>query len=319
MSRPALSQQTPIPPPPASASFKINPAAALASQSSQPDPNFILSPLLCLPSSFGTLHVGETFTCTLCANNELRPDADNSRSITGVRIAAEMTTPSVLDPFPLELDAAIDQKSNTGVSLAPGETLQGVMRYYLREEGNHVLAVTVTYTEGHPQSATAEAMHPQSPTGGRVRTFRKLYQFAAQSLMGIRTKIRTLPVAAVPNKPRAGGNSFALEAQLENYSDGTIVLDEVEIMPREGMQSKSLNAWDASDHKHTAFECKPTILPGDVVQVAYILSDVAGIQADQMNKMRTEAVGLCQLHVRWRGSMGEEGALTTAWLGGKRR
>lgn len=153
----------------------------------------------------------------------------------------------------------------------------------------------------------------------RVRTFRKLYQFAAQSLMGIRTKIRTLPVKISSMPINSGKASFALEAQLENYSDGTIVLEDVEVLPRDGLQSKTLNAWEMASHKEQELAAKPTILPGDVLQVAYVLGEGTETAEDQMAKMRREAVGLCQLHVRWRATMGEEGALTTAWLGGKRR
>ena len=74
---------------------------------------------------------------------------------------------------------------------------------------------------------------------------------------------------------------------------------------------------------HEGVNSKPTILPSDVIQLAYTLSDLPAEEdakgEDGMVKMRKEATGLCQLAVRWRGSLGEEGSLTTAWLGGKRR
>jgi Protein of unknown function (DUF974). len=38
---------------------------------------------------FGSVYVGETFGCTLSANNEIHDD-DNDRLLTSVRIVAEM-------------------------------------------------------------------------------------------------------------------------------------------------------------------------------------------------------------------------------------
>ena len=159
----------------------------------------MISPVLNLPEAFGSAYVGETFSCTLCANNELLP-SDTTRSVSGIRIQGDMQTPSTPTGAPLDL-ASAEGEAGDGISPGPGESLQKILRFELKEEGNHVLAVTVTYTE---TALKGEGM----AASGRVKTFRKLYQFVAQQLLSVRTKAGEL-----------GEGKFLLEAQLENMGE----------------------------------------------------------------------------------------------------
>jgi hypothetical protein len=118
-----------------------------------------------------------------------------------------MQTPSTPAGSPLEL-AGPEGQDETQTSPGPGESLQKILRFELKEEGNHVLAVTVTYTE------TALAGEGKAASG-RVRTFRKLYQFVAQQLLSVRTKAGELIA-------KDGMSRFLLEAQLENMGEGTV-------------------------------------------------------------------------------------------------
>ena len=183
---------------------------------------------LTLPPAFGSAYVGETFACTLSANNEL-PEDETSRVITSVRVVAEMQTPSQVASLDLESAAdgdgdgdkdGGDDDSKDG--LGKGQSQQKIVRFDLKEEGNHILAVSVSYTE------TIMGTDSQA-AGGRVRTFRKLYQFVAQPCLSVRTKASELPPLEVENKSlgpygRTGLLRFALEAQLENVGDGAVVL-----------------------------------------------------------------------------------------------
>jgi hypothetical protein len=164
--------------------------------------------VLNLPEAFGSAYVGETFSCTLCANNELLP-SDSTRSVSGVRIQGDMQTPSNPTGSPLDL-AGADGELDGAVSPAPGESLQRILRFELKEEGNHVLAVTVTYTE--------TALGEGKASGGRVRTFRKLYQFVAQQLLSVRTKAGEL-------SKKDGMSRYLLEAQLENMGEAAVCLE----------------------------------------------------------------------------------------------
>jgi trafficking protein particle complex subunit 13 len=171
-----------------------------------------------LPPAFGSAYVGETFACSLCANNELSEE-ETSRVVTSVRILAEMQTPSQV----VSLDLVPAEKSGRVVSLGRGQSYQKIVQFDLKEEGNHILAVSVSYTE------TMMAEDSQAASG-RVRTFRKLYQFIAQPCLSVRTKASELTPLEVDNKSLGPYGKtrllrFALEAQLENVGDGPVIVE----------------------------------------------------------------------------------------------
>lgn len=135
-----------------------------------------------------------------------------------MRIVAEMQTPSSVAA--LELEPPSDSASTDGLKI--GESLQKIVRFDLKEEGNHILAVCVSYTETKIGSDSQAA-------SGRVRTFRKLYQFVAQPCLSVRTKASELPPLEVDNKSLGPYGKtrllrFALEAQLENVGEGAVVV-----------------------------------------------------------------------------------------------
>jgi len=205
LSRPSLATQYPLPD---SKSLGISPKASLAYPSpNDADDRFIFSPVLNLPEAFGSAYVGETFSCTLCANNEVDP-SDNTKAISGVRIQGDMQTPSNPTGSPLDLSGLSGEDG--GTSPGPGESLQRILRFELKEDGNHVLAVTVTYTE--------TALGEGKAASGRVRTFRKLYQFVAQQLLSVRTKAGEMG-------HRNGSSRYLLEAQLENMGEAAVCLE----------------------------------------------------------------------------------------------
>ncbi|TVY30537.1 Trafficking protein particle complex subunit [Lachnellula hyalina] len=255
LSRPSLSIQHPLPPSP-SPSPSPDLTASLAYPSTKPDA-FILSPLLTLPPAFGSAYVGETFSCTLCANNEILPGSTPQKTISNVRIEAEMKIPSSATPTSLPLSppsssssssSSDENEKDAGVDLEASKSLQKIVNFDLKEEGSHVLAVTVTYTE-------------TTPTSGRIRTFRKLYQFVCKGCMVVRTKAGPLP----PSPSSSSLRKWALEAQLENCGEDTICLDGVVLETRDGLRSVGLNG-----------EERPVLMPGDVRQVCFLVEEVDG-------------------------------------------
>jgi trafficking protein particle complex subunit 13 len=150
-----------------------------------------------------------------------------------VRIQAEIQTPSNPSGITLDLEGRTngDGEAEDENKFAPGDSVQKIIRLNLKEEGNHVLAVTVTYTEttfgagGTPTKSTGGPLlevggqQHLSAQGARVRTFRKLYQFVAQNLVGVRTKAGDLPMS------RGGKRRFAVEAQLENMGERVVSLE----------------------------------------------------------------------------------------------
>ncbi|EAW25468.1 trafficking protein particle complex subunit 13 [Aspergillus fischeri NRRL 181] len=327
LSRPSLSNQYPLP----AANTKISRKASLSYPSDSTDDKFILSPNLTLPPSFGSAYVGETFACTLSANNEL-PEDETSRVVTSVRIVAEMQTPSQVAS--LDLEPANDPAQTEG--LQRGQSLQKIVRFDLKEEGNHILAVSISYTETLIGSDAQAA-------SGRVRTFRKLYQFVAQPCLSVRTKSSELAPLEVENKALGPYGKtrllrFALEAQLENVGDGTVVVkvcgwgillkisfltarQQTKLNPKPPFRAVSLN-WDL-ERPDKVDSQPPTLNPRDVLQVAFLVEQEEGqqegLEALQKDLRRDGRAVLGQLSIEWRGAVGDKGFLTTGNLLTRRR
>ncbi|KAG6008212.1 hypothetical protein E4U21_004811 [Claviceps maximensis] len=333
LSRPSLVPQYPTPAPskPAfTATASSSLPASLAYQTphdSNPDP-FLVSPILNLPASFGSAYVGETFSCTLCANNDLAlPESSSSsssspsppsKSIRHVRIDAEMKTPGPGGaPHKISLGPSHDE----GVDLAPGETLQRLVNFDLKEEGNHVLAVTVSYYEA-------------TETSGRTRTFRKLYQFICKAGLIVRTKVGVLPSPTSTADGSGSGSSrkWVLEAQLENSSDDTMQLDRVDMEVLDGFSCQDCN-WETREGAGGAGEGagtgtqKPILHPGEVEQVCFVLSinkdshshaadkDAADSTPPRPSVGEDGKIVFGALGIAWRGSMGNKGFISTGQLG----
>ncbi|KAF1358741.1 hypothetical protein EJ07DRAFT_122696 [Lizonia empirigonia] len=300
LSRPSLATQFPLP---NSQELGISPKASLAYPSeNNTNDKSILSLALNLPEAFGSAYVGETFSCTLCANNELLP-SDTTKAINGVRIQGDMQTPSNPTGSPLDLAGADGELDDT-VSAAPGESLQRVLKFELKEEGNHVLAVTVTYTE--------TVLGEGKASGGRVRTFRKLYQFVAQQLLSVRTKAGEL-------SQKDGISRYLLEAQLENMGEAAVCLEAIHVNPKLPLKSTSLN-WDMPSPGSGQVNA-PILTPRDVIQVAFLLEQESNV--DESHDDPSTSAGdnkrvLGQLAIQWRSALGDRGSLSTGWLTSRR-
>ena len=251
---------------------------------------------LTLPPAFGSAYVGETFSCTLCANNELPEGTE--RQVTSVRVGAEMQAPSgttTLEISPSHQEAA---------KVNPGESLQKIVRFDLREEGNHTLAVNLSYSE-------TTVSKDQSASSGRVRTFRKLYQFVARPCLGVRTKVSNLRPRDSDLAPFQAAR-YVLEVQVENFSDETITLDSATFNPKSAFQYTSLN-WDANNsdsesHHHR----KPSMAPRDVLQIAFQIEQHKDGPSKEVTKDGRTLLG--NLDIQWMTVMGDRGFLSTGWL-----
>ncbi|KAI1971961.1 hypothetical protein LOZ54_006787, partial [Ophidiomyces ophidiicola] len=169
-----------------------------------------------------------------------------------------MQTPSQI--VPLELHHAHDElqeqqqqqqqqqaaDARLGAGIARVDSIQRIVRFDLKEEGNHVLAVSINYTETLTTAAAATTTTTTTTTtgvdvpgsgsgsgvqasGGRARTFRKLYQFVAQPCLNVRTKATELAAREVDNRSlgpygKSKLHRFVLEAHLENVGDEIITL-----------------------------------------------------------------------------------------------
>ncbi|KJR83901.1 uncharacterized protein SPSK_00318 [Sporothrix schenckii 1099-18] len=257
------------------------------------------------------------------ATNSAAPSTGSTKTIRDVRIEAEMKTPSTAGVVKLDLiqdenfvrgHAVRDQNSapvvasgTGGVDLKYGQTLQNVVRFDLKEEGNHVLAVTVSYYEA-------------TETSGRTRTFRKLYQFICKSCLIVRTK--SGPYAASMSTRRlhkAGGDAtlrrWILEAQLENCGEDVLQLGLVALQLEPALTYESCNDWNDDvkmPSSATGYGSKRPILhPGEVEQVTFLIQEtVPGLLEEDSGRIVFGVLG-----IGWRGEMGGRGYLSTGKLG----
>ncbi|KAG9533775.1 hypothetical protein KCU93_g267, partial [Aureobasidium melanogenum] len=99
---------------------------------------------------------------------------------------------------------------------------------------------------------------------------------------------------------------FVLEAQLENLTEKSVVLERVTVSTAQGLTGRSLN-WNEADER-------PMLNSQDVMQVAFTFQQILGEQLEEKNGRTV----LAQLHVDWKSQNGEMGSLTTAdqgsWL-----
>jgi hypothetical protein len=312
--------QHPIPPPFSPLSLYAPPVPASLAYSSNGDTNpepFLLSPILNLPASFGSAYVGETFSCTLCANHDAPEPAGfpgaaapKRKNVRDVRIDAEMKTPGAGAVQKLELVGPSGSEPESiarGVDLEADETLQRVVNFDLKEEGNHVLAVTVSYYEA-------------TETSGRTRTFRKLYQFICKASLIVRTKIGPFPAELVPARKR-GRRRWVLEAQLENCSEEAMQLERILLELEEGLVYTDCN-WEGAGGSGTASVSasakRPILQPSEVEQACFIVEEGYDEGEDATTKVKLEGDGrliLGVLGIGWRGEMGNRGFLSTGKLG----
>ena len=222
-----------------------------------------------------------------------------------------MQTPSQTVPLELYSPLAEDEHK----AWEPGSSLQKILRFDLREEGNHVLAVNVSYTETTQVEGSTQA------TGGRMRNFRKLYQFIAQPCLSVRTKATEYPPVEVDDKTFGPyGKSkllrYVLEAQLENVGDAAIVLEHTFLETKPPFKSTSLN-WDLRRAGNTETE-RPKLNPRSVQQVAFLVEQEHGV-SEGLERLKQEVklqgrTVLGQLSIEWRGAMGDRGFLSTGHL-----
>lgn len=307
--RPSLAQQYPLPP---GNIAKIPPHVSLAQPAEGGDQEFLLTSNLSLPPAFGSAYVGETFSCSLCANNELLGETA-SKIVSNVHLTADMQTPSQQQ---IPLSAPVGDQAAESI-LPYGESLQQIVRFDLKEEGNHVLVVNLSYTEASTSSDT-------TPLGGRQRSFRKLYQFQAQPCLSVRTKATEFAGQQIADKSlgpygRSTLARYVLEAQLENVAEGGIVLEHTQLIAHPPFKSASLN-WDIGDSTNQDY---PFLTPRDVLQLAFLIEQEAekseGLDELKANLKRDGRTALGQIALEWRSSMGERGHLTTGMLFSRKR
>ena len=134
----------------------------------------VLNAALCLPESFGMIHVGETFTAYLGALNVCAPAVPASIDggtgqqqpspptvVTNLTVSAQLQTPS--HRYQLSAPTFEDCQARGGIDLLPQEGIDAIVSQAVTEAGQHILRVEVGYGG--------------DDRGSKPQSLRKFYRF----------------------------------------------------------------------------------------------------------------------------------------------
>lgn len=127
-----------------------------------------ITEVLTLPSAFGAIQLGETFSSCLSVNNEAPVD------IEGVTLRVEMQTATS--------KTILAEYGGPDFRILSGDTMESVVHHEIKELGQHVLACTATYRLPPGYRAVQHASDSHDPT---LQSFRKFYKFAVGIVLGI--------------------------------------------------------------------------------------------------------------------------------------
>ncbi|KAJ7702406.1 hypothetical protein B0H17DRAFT_1004426 [Mycena rosella] len=257
------------------------------------------SELLTLPSSFGSIQLGETFSSCLCVNNEAQVE------IEAVAMKVEMQT--------VTAKVVLAEFGGADTKLSIGDTLEHVVHHEIKELGQHVLACTVTYRLP-PGSRTAPGPAEDSEDPA-LQTFRKFYKFAVTNPLSVKTKVHAprSPSALVSSAER---EKVFLEVHIQNLTAETMWFERMRFECADGWDVVDANLIDVEgdDDSGSIFSGSTALMqPQDMRQYIYILSRKSTALVP-VAPVPGSVIALGRLDISWRSSYGEPGRLLTSML-----
>ena len=135
--------------------------APIKSTVSREASDFASTELLVLPSSFGNIYLGETFTAYMCINNESSFNAGD------VVFRADLQTGT-------QRLTLHDTSQESSHNLLANQTVEFVLNHEIKELGMHILICTIRYTVGREE-----------------RQLKKSYKFNSLNPLAVKTKINS--------------------------------------------------------------------------------------------------------------------------------
>ncbi|KZT26322.1 DUF974-domain-containing protein [Neolentinus lepideus HHB14362 ss-1] len=254
--------------------------------------------LLTLPSSFGAIQLGETFSSCLCVNNE------SPVHVEGVTLRVEIQTATS--------KILIGEFGGPQLRLGVGDTLENVVSHEIKELGQHVLACTVSYRSlpGQVHQSSADSAHDPA-----VQSFRKFYKFAVTNPLSVKTKVHTprSPTALLSREER---ERVFLEVHIQNVTQEALWFERIHFECSEGWMAHDTSTVlsKSSEQPESVFGgCSALMQPQDMRQYIYILTP-AQVPPFPVNHPPGAVIPLGRLDISWRSSFGEPGRLLTSTL-----
>ncbi|KAF9475679.1 DUF974-domain-containing protein [Pholiota conissans] len=283
-----------------SPSFSVHSSASILSlQGSTPLPGHpktlrdltCTSELLTLPSSFGSIQLGETFSSCFCINNETEVGIE----VTQAKVEMQTVTTKVV-LFEMEGASSI---------LSGGDTIECVIHHEIKELGQHVLACTVTYRLPPNSRSVPVPGASENVTDLGLQTFRKFYKFVVANPLSVKTKVHSLrsPSAILCATER---EKIFLEVHIQNVTQDAIYFERMRLECTDDWEAVDGNSIYAEDEKETSIfsGSMGLIQPQDIRQYVYILIP-KNLELTPPVYPSGSTIPLGRLDISWRSCFGE--------------
>ncbi|KAI1790775.1 hypothetical protein LXA43DRAFT_471713 [Ganoderma leucocontextum] len=258
-----------------------------------------ITELLTLPSSFGAIQLGETFSSCLSINNDANVDVE------GVTVRVEMQTAST--------KTVLTEFGGSTQRLGVGQSLEKVVSHEIKELGQHVLGCIVSYRM--PPGIRPPPGQPAESHDPGMQSFRKFYKFAVTNPLSVKTKVHLprSPTAILSSQER---EKVFLEVHIQNLTPDAMWLEHMQFECMDGWQVQDANCLEnpESGSKESLFSGSTALMQSqDVRQYIYILLPVS-LPPFPTTHAPGAILSLGRLDISWRSSYGEPGRLLTSTL-----
>ncbi|RDB21191.1 Trafficking protein particle complex subunit 13 [Hypsizygus marmoreus] len=253
--------------------------------------------LLTLPSSFGSIQLGETFSSCLCINNEAQVDID------AVSLKVEMQTATA--------KVVLAEFGGPNHILAAWDTFESVINHEIKELGQHVLACAVTYRL--PPNARQPIGAGENADDPSLQTFRKFYKFAVTNPLSVKTKVHTPKSPSALLSPTERDKVF-LEVHIQNLTQDPMHFERMQFECTDDWDVNDANVVDREGDSEKLFSGPVSLMqPQDIRQYIYVLTPKS-VSLSPLAYAPGSVIPLGRLDIFWRSSFGEPGHLLTSML-----
>ncbi|KAL0578256.1 hypothetical protein V5O48_003751 [Marasmius crinis-equi] len=248
--------------------------------------------LLTLPSSFGSIQLGETFSSCLAVNNESATDVE------AITLKVEMQT--------VTSKVTLAEVGGANSRLSSADTLERVVHHEIKELGQHVLACTVSYRMPSLQHTAV----PEDGSDPSIVSFRKFYKFVVTNPLSVKTKVHTPRSPSALLLPEEREKVF-LEVHIQNLAADPIWFESMRFEATEGWRVQDTNG--GVEGEGLFLGSTALMQPQDMRQYIYILSP-SKVVLELVSHAPGTIIPLGRLDLSWRSSYGEPGRLLTSML-----
>ncbi|XP_040568914.1 trafficking protein particle complex subunit 13 [Lepeophtheirus salmonis] len=242
-------------------------------------PEAALGRLLVLPQSFGMLYLGETFSCYISLHN------DSTEGCMSISLKCDLQTTVhriTLYPPNNSKDSVIQNQ------LLPGDSIDHVLNYEVKDLGTHILVCEVFYSSS--KSGTNEKS-----------SFRKFFKFEVKK-----------PLDVQANFHSSDDNEVFVEATIQNATTGCLYLEKVVFEPSNHFNVSSLNSIVGLDEDNSVFGTVNCLQANDSRQYIFCLTPKSNSKSD--HKLLKSIIAVGKIDVIWRTNLGERGRIKTSQL-----